>query len=271
MPPSTDTGPTTAHPRRFSGQVALVTGAGRGMGAAIAAELVSEGARVVAMDRDAEPLEELCASLGEEAEILTSVGDVSQREDVRRAIALATESWGPLDVLVAQAGIAAVVELDDITDDAWTKMLEVNLGGVFLCVQEGARAMRDGGAIVITASTNAFFPEAHTAHYSATKGGILAFAKGAALDLAARGIRVNVVHPGIIRTRLTTMLTDDPAAAKEYLKEVPLGRFGEPEDIARAVLFLASPEASFVTGTDLVVDGGATVGVALPIEDTDHS
>ena len=259
------------HSRRFADKVAVVTGAARGMGAAIAAELVAEGARVVAMDRDAEPLEEFCASLGAGAEVLPSVGDVSKREDVRGAIAMATDSWGPLDVLVAQAGIAGVVALDEITDEAWSKLIDVNLGGVFLSVQEAARAMRDGGAIVITASTNAFFPEAHTAHYSATKGGILAFAKGAALDLAARGIRVNVVHPGIIRTRLTEMLTDDPVAAKDYLKEVPLGRFGEPEDIARAVLFLASEEAGFITGTDLVVDGGATVGVALPIEDVEFS
>ena len=118
-------------------------------------------------------------------EVLPSVGDVSKREDVRGAIAMATDSWGPLDVLVAQAGIAGVVALDEITDEAWSKLIDVNLGGVFLSVQEAARAMRDGGAIVITASTNAFFPEAHTAHYSATKGGILAFAKGAALDLAA--------------------------------------------------------------------------------------
>lgn len=267
MTPRTD---NPAH--RFSGKVAVVTGAGRGMGAAIAAALLAEGARVVAMDRDAEPLEELCASLaGGGGEVLASVGDVSKREDVRRAIALATETWGKLDVLVAQAGIAGVVALDEITDEAWEKLIGVNLGGVFLSVQEAARAMDDGGAIVISASTNAFYPEAHTAHYSATKGGILAFAKAAALDLAARGIRVNVVHPGIIRTRLTTMLIDDPAAAEDYLKNVPLGRFGEPEDIAKAVLFLASSDASYITGTDLVVDGGATVGVALQIDDIEFS
>jgi len=254
---------------RFAEKVVVVTGAARGMGAAIAAAFVAEGARVVAMDRDAEPLEELCTALG--ANALPSVGDVSKRDDVRRAIVLATDSWGPLDALVAQAGIAGVVTLDEITDEAWERLIEVNLGGVFLSVQEAARAMRDGGAIVITASTNAFFPEAHTAHYSATKGGILAFAKAAALDLAPRGIRVNVVHPGIIRTRLTTMLTDDPAAAEDYLKSVPLGRFGEPEEIAAAVLFLASGEAAFITGTDLVVDGGATVGVALQIDDIEFS
>lgn len=255
--------------RRFVDRVAVVTGAARGMGAAIAAELLAEGARVVAMDRDAGPLEEICDTLGGDSRIRPSAGDVSKRADVRRAVALAADTWGPLDLLVAQAGIAGVVALDEITDEAWSRLIEVNLGGVFRCVQEAARRMRDGGAIVLTASTNAFFPEAHTAHYSASKGGIVAFAKGAALDLASRRIRVNVVNPGIIRTRLTEMLTDDPEAAKEYLEGVPLGRFGEPEDIAKAVLFLASSEASFVTGAELVVDGGATVGVALPIEDVE--
>jgi NAD(P)-dependent dehydrogenase (short-subunit alcohol dehydrogenase family) len=243
------------------------------MGAAIAAALASEGARVVAMDRDREPLEEFCAGLDLSAggAVEASAGDVSKREDVRRAVEQAVAEWGQLDVLVAQAGIAGVVALDEITDDAWSKLIDVNLGGVFLSVQEGARAMKDGGAIVVTASTNAFWPEAHTAHYSATKGGILAFAKAAALDLAPRGIRVNVVHPGIIRTRLTTMLTDDPAATREYLKGVPLGRYGEPEEIAKAVLFLASSDAAYITGTDLVVDGGVSVGVALQVDDIEFS
>jgi len=154
---------------------------------------------------------------------------------------------------VAQAGIAGVVD--------------VNLRGVFLTVQEGARAMLKGGAMVVTSSTNAFHPEAHTTHYSATKGGVRTLVKAAALDLAPRGIRINVVHPGIIRTRLSRAVTDHPVGGPEFLKGVPLGRFGEPEDIARAVLFLLSDEAGYITGADLVVDGGATVGVTLQIDD----
>jgi NAD(P)-dependent dehydrogenase (short-subunit alcohol dehydrogenase family) len=254
---------------RFVGRNAFVTGAARGMGRAIAAALVSEGARVAAFDRDSEPLAELCNRLGGDAEgrVRPHVGDVSRRKDLSRAFDETRSEWGDLDVIVAQAGVSGIVALDDIDDDAWTRLINTNLGGVFLTTQEGARAMRDGGAIVMISSTNSFYPEAHTAHYSATKGGVRAFAKTAALDLATRGIRVNVVHPGIIRTRLSAPLTDDPVGGPEYLKGVPLGRFGEPDEVARAVLFLASDDAAYITGADLVVDGGATVGVTLPVAD----
>jgi NAD(P)-dependent dehydrogenase (short-subunit alcohol dehydrogenase family) len=253
---------------RFAGRAALVTGAAQGMGAAIAAALVAEGARVLLFDRDGDALEATRARIGGgDDAVLASCGDVATRSDVRAACDQARAAWGDLDVVVAQAGIAGVVALDDIDDDAWSRLMEVNLRGVFLTVQEGARAMRDGGAVVVTSSTNAFYPEAHTAHYSATKGGVRTFVKAASLDLAARAIRVNVVHPGIIRTRLSQVVTDDPVGGPEFLRSVPLGRFGEPEDIARAVLFLASDDASYITGADLVVDGGATVGVTLQIED----
>lgn len=257
------------HEPRFTGRHAFVTGAARGIGAAIGAALVAEGAKVALFDRDAEPLgalrDRLAGDAGDRA--LAYVGDVSRREDVRQALDQTRSEWGELDVVVAHAGIAGVVALDDIDDEAWARLININLGGVFLTIQEGARAMRDGGAIVITSSTNAFYPEAHTAHYSATKGGVRAFAKTAALDLAPRGIRVNVVHPGIIRTRLSELLTDDPVAGPEFLSGVPLGRFGAPEDVARSVLFLASTDASYITGADLVVDGGATVGVTLKVAD----
>jgi cyclopentanol dehydrogenase len=254
---------------RFAGRNAFVTGAARGMGGAISAALVSEGARVAAFDRDAEPLAEMCNRVSGDAggRVRPCVGDVSRREDLRRAFDETRSQWGDLDVIVAHAGIAGVVALDNIDDGAWSRLMDINLGGVFRTTQEGARAMRDGGAIVITSSTNAFYPEAHTAHYSATKGGVRAFAKTAALDLAARGIRVNVVHPGVIRTRLSEVLTDDPVGGPEYLKGVPLGRFGEPDDVARAVLFLASDDAAYITGADLVVDGGATAGVTLQVTD----
>jgi NAD(P)-dependent dehydrogenase (short-subunit alcohol dehydrogenase family) len=240
------------------------------MGRAIAAALLAEGAHVLAFDRDAAALVETCERLDDgDGRVQAHAGDVSSRGDVRAGLDAALERWGALHVVVAQAGIAGVIALDDIDDDAWTRLVDVNLRGVFLTVQEGARRLPAGGAIVVTASTNAFFPEAHTAHYSATKGGVRTFVKAAALDVAARGIRINVVHPGIIRTRLSHIVTEDPVAGPEYLKGVPLGRFGEPEDVAAAVLFLASDEAAYITGADLVVDGGATVGVTLAVEDTE--
>jgi len=172
-------------------------------------------------------------------------------------------------VLVAHAGVGDLRPLLEIDDTAWQRMLAVNLTGAFLSVQEAAMemAVRNGGAIVVTASTNAFHVEEHTAHYSATKGGLRTFVRAAAMDLGKYRIRVNSVLPGIIRTRSAAALTEDPVWGPEYLKHVPLGRFGEPHEIAEGILFLASDQASYITGADLVMDGGATLGSALGIPD----
>jgi NAD(P)-dependent dehydrogenase (short-subunit alcohol dehydrogenase family) len=251
---------------RFEGKGVLVTGGAQGMGRAIAARFLEEGASVVVLDLDAELVERTARELS----AVAVAGDVSKRGDVRRAVETCAERFGRLDVLVAHAGIGDLRPLLEIDDAAWSRMLSVNLTGVFLSVQEAARAMAAdgrGGAIVVTSSTNAFYVEKHTAHYSATKGGIWTFVRNAALDLGQHGIRVNSVLPGIIRTRLGEPLIEDPVAGPEYLKRVALGRFGEPVEIANAVLFLASDEASYVTGEGLVVDGGATLGVVLEIPD----
>jgi NAD(P)-dependent dehydrogenase (short-subunit alcohol dehydrogenase family) len=245
------------------------------MGRAIAARLVEEGASVVLFDIDREVAERTAAEIGAPKTVVAVSGDVSRREDVRRAVAACVEHFGSIDVLVAQAGIAGLEPLLEIDDPTWNRMLGVNLTGAFLSVQEAAREMaaRGGGAIVVTASTNAFYVEQHTSHYSATKGGVWTFVRNAALDLGQYGIRVNSVLPGIVDTRLSAPLIDDSVAGPEYLKRVPLGRFGQPEEIANAVLFLASDEASYVTGADLIVDGGATLGVVLdiPVDPMIHS
>jgi NAD(P)-dependent dehydrogenase (short-subunit alcohol dehydrogenase family) len=251
---------------RFEGKSVLVTGGAQGMGRAIAQRFVEEGASVVILDLDAELVERTAGELS----AVPVAGDVSRREDVRHSVETCVERFGRLDVLVAQAGIGDLRPLLEIDDAAWNRMLSVNLSGVFLSVQEAARVMAAagrGGAIVVTSSTNAFYVEKHTAHYSATKGGIWTFVRNAALDLGEYGIRVNSVLPGIIRTRLGEPLIEDPVAGPEYLKRVALGRFGEPVEIANAILFLASDEASYVTGEGLVVDGGATLGVVLDIPD----
>jgi NAD(P)-dependent dehydrogenase (short-subunit alcohol dehydrogenase family) len=252
---------------RFTGRSALVTGAAQGMGRSIAARLLEEGASVVLFDIDEELAAEAAAELGTPATAVAVGGDVSSREDVHRAVEACLEHFGGIDILVAQAGIGDLCPLLEIDDAAWGRMLDVNLTGVFLSVQEAARAMstRGGGAIVVTASTNSFYVEEGTAHYSATKGGVWTFVRNAALDLGKFGIRVNSVLPGIIDTRLSAPLVHDPVAGPEYLKRVPLGRFGQPVEIANAVLFLASDEASYITGEDLIVDGGATLGVVLGV------
>lgn len=222
---------------------------------------------MVATARNAEALERAAEDLGKLGEVLDIPGDVSSRVDVRAAVTACVERFGGLDVVVAQAGTAEVRAFLDIDDAAWDHILAVNITGVFYTVQEAARVMSPGGAIVVMASTNAIFPEQHTVHYSTTKGAEFAFVRACALDLAERGIRVNGVLPGVIRTPLASPIVDDPAAAAEYLQTVPMRRFGEPAEVASVVLFLASDESSYMTGENLVVDGGTTVGTVLPVPD----
>jgi NAD(P)-dependent dehydrogenase (short-subunit alcohol dehydrogenase family) len=170
-----------------------------------------------------------------------------------------------LDVVSANAGVAAVGPFFDIDDRTWERILAVNLHGAFRTIQESARAMRDrGGTMVVTTSTNAFWPETGTSPYTASKYGLLGLVRNAAIDLGRHRIRVNAVAPGIVRTRLSTFLIDDPVEGPKYLENVPLGRFAEPEDIAKAILFLASDDAAYITGEQLVVDGGVSVGVVVP-------
>jgi NAD(P)-dependent dehydrogenase (short-subunit alcohol dehydrogenase family) len=250
---------------RFSGISALVTGGAQGIGRAAAAALVAEGARVTIFDFDAAAAERAADEIG----CIAVVGDVSRREDVHRAVATCVERHGGLDVVSANAGVAAVEPFLDTSDDTWERILSVNLDGAFRTIQESARAMRDGGgSIVVTTSTNSFWPETGTSAYTASKYGLLGLVRNAAIDLGRYGIRVNAVAPGIVRTRLAVFLTEDPLEGPKYLANVPLGRFAEPEDVARAILFLASNDASYVTGEQLVVDGGVSVGVVVPEPDT---
>jgi NAD(P)-dependent dehydrogenase (short-subunit alcohol dehydrogenase family) len=255
----------------MQGLGAVVTGAAHGIGRAIAERLLREGASVVVADRDGEALEATAAELAAHGRVEPVTCDVSRREDVRTAVGRCVDAFGHVDVMAANAGTADVVGLLDIEDAAWRRMVDVNLGGAFHSVQEAARGMIAGGrrgAIVFTASTNSFWVEANTAHYSATKFGIVGLMKTAALDLAPYGIRVNSVSPGVVNTRLAAHLIEDPVEGPEFLKKVPLGRYAEPEDIAAAVVFLASEDAAYITGENLVVDGGATIG--MPLEPPDE-
>ncbi len=245
---------------RFGGRVALVTGGAQGIGRAAAEALMAEGAHVVLFDQNEQAVQSAAREIG----ALTVIGDVAVRADVHRAVTTCTESYGRLDILVANAGVTDAQPLLEVEDDRWKRALDVNVTGTFLCVQEAGRAMRaHGGAIVVTASTNAFYVETNLAAYNTSKGGVMAFVRSAAIDLAPLGIRVNAVQPGVVNTPFAAILLDNPDEAADYKKHIPLNRFAEPEEIARAILFLASDEASYITGQGLILDGGLTLGIAL--------
>jgi NAD(P)-dependent dehydrogenase (short-subunit alcohol dehydrogenase family) len=252
--------------KRFERRSGLVTGGAHGIGRAVAAGLVAEGADVVILDFEKEAVERAAAEL----DCVAVVGDVSNRMDVREAVETCVRRHGGLDVVSANAGVAAVEPFLDTNDQSWERIVSINLHGAFRTIQESASAMRSagGGAIVVTTSTNAFWPETGTSAYTASKHGLLGLVRNAAIDLARYGIRVNAVAPGIVRTRLSWFLTEDPVEGPKYLENVPLGRFAEPEDIAKAILFLASDDAAYITGEQLVVDGGVSVGVVIPEPET---
>lgn len=255
---------------RFEGRTVLIVGGAQGMGRACAERFGAEGANLALFDIEADTLTATSTELearGFPVEAIT--GDVSRASDVEVAVARTVERFGGIDVLVHTAAIVELRPLLEFPEDLWRRIVDVNLTGVFLTTRRAGQEMarRGGGAIVVFASTNAFFAEELNVPYSATKGGIVMFVRNAALDLARHRIRINAVDPGIIHTRLSAALIEDPVAGPEYLKRIPTGRYGTPEDIAKVVLFLASDDAAYMTGEDVIVDGGATLGVSLGIED----
>lgn len=255
----------------FAGKAVIVTGAAQGIGRTIAEQFVQRGARVVLFDLDADLVAKTARELSPGGTMAVSVGgDVSRRADVQCAVQTCRERFGRLDVMVAHAGIADAVPLLEIDDASWQRIMDVNLTGVFLCAQEAGRVMASsgGGAIVVTASTNAFWVESNLAHYNTSKGGVVAFVRSAAIDLARYGIRVNAVAPGVVLTRIAAWVTEDPVLAADYLKHIPLNRFAETIDVAKAVLFLASSDSSYITGQTLVLDGGQTLGILVDAPDT---
>ncbi len=251
---------------RVEGRVSLVTGAAKGIGAACARRLAAEGAPVALADVDEAGGAALSAELeaaGGKAMFLAL--DVTREADWEAAVAEVVGHFGGLDVLVNNAGIAIVEPVQSTSLEDWRKIMAVNADGVFLGTKHAMRVMRPGGSIINISSILGITSVEALSAYSATKGAVRLFSKGAALDGAkdGRNIRVNSIHPGYIHTEMMedTCYRDYGSleAGLEALGKLhPIGRVGKPEDIANGVLFLASDEAGFVTGTELVIDGGYT-------------
>jgi 3alpha(or 20beta)-hydroxysteroid dehydrogenase len=245
----------------LDGKVALVSGAARGQGHAIALRLARAGARIVAGDVLTTELHTLQDELGDA--VVTGVLDVRERPSWDALIHSGLTAFSRLDILVNNAGVLRTVSLEEETPDAFEDVWRVNCLGAFHGIQAVVPHLRraGGGAIVNTLSTAAFTVWTHHGSYVSSKWGNRGLTKVAALELAPYGIRVNAVAPGPIATPM--VLRDDDPAARARLSRTPVGRMGEPEEIAEAVLFLVSDAASFVTGAELTVDGGQTVGTIL--------
>jgi NAD(P)-dependent dehydrogenase (short-subunit alcohol dehydrogenase family) len=238
-------------PFDFSGKTAVVTGGANGIGFATARALASGGARLWILDLERERPADVAASLGGDG-IPVDVTD-------RASLDAAFSRTGAPDILVANAGAVVRSELTSTSPQDWDHIIRVNLTGVFQTVQAAAVLMkiRRAGSIVITASTNSYDGEAMLAAYNASKAGILGLLHTAANELGPHRIRINAVCPGLIRTRPTQdHFFDNPEVLKDYFRHIPLGRGGEPDEVANASAFLASDLASFITGATLFVDGG---------------
>lgn len=248
---------------KLTGKVAIVTGAGSGMGAVEARLFAEEGASVLITDVREEPIKALAEQLqagGFSAAF--AVLDVTSEEQWTKAVEGAVDAFGKVDILVNNAGIAGPATVwKEATYADFKRIMDINVNSQYLGIQAVLPEMTKagGGAIVNISSTAGFiaFPNTHPA-YTASKGASRLLTKSAAADVAAIGIRVNSVHPGLVDTPMNDYLRNHPDALEEILKLVPMRRMADPVEIARAVLFLASDDASFITGTELLVDGGQT-------------
>jgi len=257
---------------RLKDKVALVTGAASGIGRATAALFGREGAKVMCADLDAEGAEQVARQIADSGGEAASVqADVSVAADVERMVRATVERWGRLDVLVNNAGIYFILPLTQVPEEEWDRLIDINLKGVYLgCKYAIPQMVSQGkGVIVNTASIAGLRGAANWTTYCASKGGVVQLTKALAMELARLNIRVNCVCPGIIDTGMFDQAVSMSGADKGELaasigQAHPMGRIGQPEEVAAAILFLASDDASFITGVPLSVDGGLWAGSAPP-------
>lgn len=269
---------TSSQPRgqeqSLKGQVAIVTGASSGIGRAAAIALAGAGAAVVVNHRPKGDSDEQGAAVVAEIEAAGGTAmhfgaDVSAEDQVEAMVSETVARFGALHIMVSNAGIENPAPIDKMTLDQWQKVIDVNLTGAFLSARAAARQFlsnptdpalsRAAGKIIFTSSVHEFIPWAFQVNYAASKGGIMLLMKSLAQELAPKRIRVNSVAPGAIRTPINEESWSTPEESEKLLKLIPYGRIGDPEDVARAVVWLASDASDYVTGTSLVVDGGMSL------------
>ncbi len=239
------------HSNRFAGKNVLVTGGNSGIGFAAAKEFVREGARVLITGRDAQSLAQARAELGPAVSVL--VNDASKIADGVALAAHLQQTFGHIDVAFINAGIATFGPYAEITEAAFDQSFNTNVKGPYFLLQKLAPLFSRGGSVVLNGSINAHIGMPGSSVYAATKAAFISFAKTLSSELLPQGVRVNVVSPGPVTTPLHTRAGTDRAG---LTAKIPLGRFGEPQEIAQAVLFLASSDAAFIVGTELIIDGG---------------
>jgi NAD(P)-dependent dehydrogenase (short-subunit alcohol dehydrogenase family) len=242
---------------RLAGKVAMVTGGASGMGKSEATIFAREGARVMIADLLDKEGQEAAKSIGDAARFLKL--DVTDEAQWQAVIAATERELGKLDILVNNAGISGTYQPDLTSTEAWDRVMDINAKGVFLGMKHGVPALkRAGGGAIVNISSISGFAGQHGVHmaYNASKGAVRIMTKAAAVQYAADNIRVNSVHPGFLPAMRTSVGSANPEWRAKVLKAVPMKREGRVEEVAHAVLFLASDEASYITGTELVVDGG---------------
>lgn len=259
----------------MDGKNAIVTGGARGIGYAIAKRFLSEGARVVISDIDEKTGEEACEDLSKLGEVQFVSGDVAERLDVRNLVAKALDALGNIDVLVNNAGISHGASFLDLKESDFDRVLDVNLKGAFLCGQTVARHMveqveagEDPGCIINMSSVNAVLALPEQIPYTVSKGAVAQLTRVMALSLARYGIRVNAIGPGSIMTDMLSAVVGDREARDKILSRTPMGRIGDPAEIAGIAVFLASSDSSYVTGQTVFADGGRLpLNYTVPVGD----
>jgi NAD(P)-dependent dehydrogenase (short-subunit alcohol dehydrogenase family) len=245
---------------RFQGKVVLVTGAGRGIGRAIAEGFAAEGAYVAANDITPVNLDETIAQITTSGGVVHAfIADIAKKMPVQALIEQVREVWGRIDILINNAGVEPHAPLLELDEWDWQRTIEVNLNGPFYLIQSVGRVMRDqGGGVIVNIASIA--GRAHglkdRAAYVASKMGLIGLTREAARELAAYNIRVNAVCPGVIETEMTASLRQDEAMLTRWLADIPQGRLGKPADVTGLVLFLCSDTAAYLTGQAINVDGG---------------